>query len=105
MVGGADGIYATSWNAGGNYNYLFRIDPGADGTGGTETNTGAVTLDGAKIPFRINALGYIPTLAGPDAPAVPEPESWAMFMAGFGFAGFALRRRPVQKGVPACTPR
>lgn len=100
MVGGADGLYATSWNDKGNFNYLFRIDPLADG-GGHETETGAVTLDGAKIPFRINTLGYIDN----GLPAVPEPASWAMMMLGFGAAGFALRRRPVHCRSLACMPR
>lgn len=95
MVGGKDGLYATSWNDNGNYNYLFRIDPDLDGSGGTEVNAGAVTLDGAKIPFRINALGYVFSSALPDTPAVPEPASWAMMLAGFGAVGFALRRRSV----------
>lgn len=27
------------------------------------------------------------------APAVPEPATWAMMIAGFGIAGFAMRRR------------
>lgn len=34
---------------------------------------------------------------GPPSPSalapVPEPATWAMLVAGFGFAGFALRRR------------
>lgn len=33
-------------------------------------------------------------IAGPAAtPAVPEPASWAMMIAGFGLVGFAMRRR------------
>lgn len=98
MVGGADGLYASSWNDIGQYNYFFRIKPKADGFGGFETETGKAMLDGANIPFRINALGYVPS----SAPSVPEPASWAMLIAGFGFAGFALRRRPVHSGAMAC---
>jgi len=100
MVGGADGLYASSWNDVGQYNYFFRIDPDADGFGGIETNIGSVTLGVSNIPFRINALGYIPTTALPETP-VPEPASWAMLIAGFGIAGFALRRRPVHSGAMA----
>ena len=32
-------------------------------------------------------------LVGPPAPGVPEPQSWAMMIAGFGLAGAAMRRR------------
>lgn len=28
-----------------------------------------------------------------DAPPIPEPETWALMIAGFGMVGFALRRR------------
>lgn len=30
----------------------------------------------------------------PQAPAVPEPSSWAMMLVGFGFIAWLLRRRP-----------
>lgn len=30
---------------------------------------------------------------GPEIPAVPEPATWAMLIAGFGLVGFAARRR------------
>ena len=32
---------------------------------------------------------------------VPEPATWMMLLAGFGLLGFAMRRRPVTKGVAA----
>ena len=39
----------------------------------------------------------VPTTSGPDAapplPAVPEPETYAMLLAGLGLIGFAARRR------------
>ena len=28
-----------------------------------------------------------------EAPSVPEPESWALMISGFGLAGVVLRRR------------
>lgn len=34
-------------------------------------------------------------------PAVPEPASWAMLIAGFGLTGAALRRRRARAGRPA----
>lgn len=30
-----------------------------------------------------------------EAPAVPEPTTWALMLAGFGMVGFAMRRRRV----------
>lgn len=30
----------------------------------------------------------------PIAPTVPQPDTWVMLVAGFGFLGLALRRRP-----------
>lgn len=33
------------------------------------------------------------------APGIPEPESWAMLIAGFGFVGAAMRRRQVKAVV------
>jgi hypothetical protein len=30
----------------------------------------------------------------PVVPGVPQPDSWVMLVAGFGFLGLALRRRP-----------
>jgi hypothetical protein len=32
----------------------------------------------------------------PVAPGVPQPDSWVMLVAGFGFLGLALRRRPAR---------
>ena len=30
----------------------------------------------------------------PIVPGVPQPDTWVMLVAGFGFLGLALRRRP-----------
>jgi hypothetical protein len=92
MVGTPDGLFATSWSEKGSYNYFFRVTPEASGFGGYETNIGALTLDGAKVPFRVNTLGYLaPTSTGPGG--VPEPASWAMMLIGFGLTGMAVRKR------------
>lgn len=34
-------------------------------------------------------------------PGVPEPSSWALLIAGFGFVGFAVRRRPAMRRMTA----
>ena len=47
-----------------------------------------------------NGVGHFArfTLTGPlpsTLPAVPEPSTWALMLAGFGMVGYALRRRKV----------
>lgn len=37
--------------------------------------------------------------------AIPEPSSWAMLLAGFGIAGFALRRRVCATGAESLSGR
>jgi hypothetical protein len=92
MVGTPDGLYATSWNAGNQYNYLFKIIPDADGMGAVETDTGALTSGGGGyLPYRVDTLGYLAT--APVQGGVPEPESWAMLIIGFGVAGAAFRAK------------
>lgn len=39
--------------------------------------------------------------AVPPTPAIPEPQSWALLLAGFGVLGAAVRRRPPIRQVPA----
>ena len=51
-------------------------------------NTGLWDLTLAKSSLSIDG-GELP----PAAPGVPEPASWAMFIAGFGAIGGSLRRR------------
>ncbi len=60
-------------------------------------------MDGVA-PGNISATADLPTgtfaLAGDlvqSTATVPEPESWALMILGFGVAGMALRRR----GAPA----
>jgi hypothetical protein len=35
----------------------------------------------------------------PALPAIPEPDAWAMLIAGFGLVGLAMRRRGRQEGA------
>jgi hypothetical protein len=102
MVGADDGLYATSWNSNGNFNYLFRILPEASGIGGYETDVGAVTLDGVKLPYRIDTLAYLPSVVDVDAPGgVPEPATWAMMILGFGLTGAACRTKRARSYLAA----
>lgn len=60
--------------------------------GATGTINGTGTLDVRLAMPRANL-----TLNGLiNAPAVPEPTTWAMLILGFGLVGFGMRRRKVQ---------
>ena len=51
---------------------------------------------GRSFEFDDFAATLVPTI-GPDGSGVPEPESWAMLLGGFGLVGaIARRRRPGQ---------
>jgi hypothetical protein len=54
---------------------------------GTFLGTGTVDSRSFPAPLTLNFVGSI------DAPAVPEPDTWAMMLFGFGAIGFAMRRR------------
>ena len=43
-----------------------------------------------SVPRPLNSITFSGVL---DLPAVPEPATWISMIAGFGFAGAALRRR------------
>ena len=51
-----------------------------------------LTTGGPLVWQGLNNLTFTAELAG--TPAVPEPASWAMMVAGFGIAGAALRGKP-----------
>lgn len=68
-------------------NLLGIMDPTASGPGGSRPFMAISSLD--LIAFDV--MGY-------DV-AVPEPATWAMMIAGFGFVGGALRRRRRQVRV------
>lgn len=72
--------YATYVVTGGSGRFL--------GASGSLAATG--TLDRA-FPRPLNQSYLTGTL---DMPAVPEPATWAMMIAGFGLTGTAMRRRP-----------
>jgi hypothetical protein len=48
--------------------------------------------------FRIGGIGIVPD---PDTSTVPEPESWAMLIVGFGLVGATMRRRSRMISVTA----
>ncbi|WP_235890389.1 PEPxxWA-CTERM sorting domain-containing protein [Sandaracinobacter neustonicus] len=86
-LGGTVGVNNSGANGGtsvlsfadalGSYNrYIFTTRVGG------EVNYGGMTGQG----YRIDSIGF-------DTAAVPEPATWAMLIAGFGFVGAAARRR------------
>lgn len=85
-----DGRQASHWKDDAITNNLIGLmDPTATGFGGTRPFQAITLAD--LIAFDV--IGY-------DLAAVPEPATWAMMIAGFGFIGAATRRgRRVQTKV------
>lgn len=83
-LGPGQGCGYTDW-----INSQYTI--GADGTYQLRfgvTNVGDTNYD-SGLAFAGLALNDVPI----DTGAVPEPATWAMFLAGFGVAGMAMRRQ------------
>ena len=80
----AGNVTATFWDS----NYVWNL---AAGQTYTVIVTGDSLANGSK--FQINATqGFISNTVGPVTP-VPEPESYAMFLAGLGLMGAIAKRR------------
>jgi hypothetical protein len=62
--------------------------PGMGGTAGGGGGGGGFNPGGGGSRPGINP-GPVPL-----APGIPQPDTWVMLVAGFGFMGLALRRRP-----------
>lgn len=76
------GSFTSSTLAAGNYLVSFHTLGGSgDSLNQVGTRTFAATIN---YDFSIDAA----------TPAVPEPATWVMMLAGFGVAGRAMRRRP-----------
>lgn len=56
------------------------------------------TKKGGWDGFKIRAL-TVETVLPPPTPAVPEPATWAMMLAGFGLIGGALRNRAARPAL------
>ena len=79
-----------------NQNPLLNFSGLLFSVGGQEVNIyydaglGSYTLYGQN---GLSASGAFALTQVPDAPAVPEPATWAMMLMGFGMIGFAARNR------------
>ena len=65
------------------------FDNASGSNGGTLSTLSAVGVNGAFLSFNGTEIGS----PGLIAAAVPEPETYAMMLAGLGLLGFAARRR------------
>jgi hypothetical protein len=87
------GLFAVSIKAGDAFSvYLF--DGGAGGLTSIDFSTAGVSLGGNGQP---NALSHA-SLIGIEpglVPGIPEPETYALMLAGLGVVGFMARRRRV----------
>ena len=71
------------------------ISVSLDANGGIPANRQVVlTVNGVA-----NGGTYSGNLSAVATPAVPEPATWAMLLAGFGAVGFAMRRRRATQAV------
>jgi hypothetical protein len=99
------GITFSDFDPGETFQFLLDVDPfGADN--GTVLGNEMIGAS-AYVDFSngLRAIGILAAVAGNDdasaftvtsvvpTPAVPEPASWAMMIAGFGLIGGAMRRR------------
>lgn len=97
-VAGSNYLYTNSWQAysNGSVNNNLRIF--ADATDGGSISDLYVTLSGVQVlgAIRTEHVSYTQNQwtqnVAISAP-VPEPEGWAMMMAGLGLVGFVARRR------------
>lgn len=98
--------YTSTLSASASASYLYTVNPATydlfsashidiallGGNGSSSTGTGFTTSNSG-----IGTVTY--TYDGAATPAVPEPATWAMMIAGFGFIGAAMRRRKPRTAV------
>lgn len=80
--------------------FQFRFNPVKDRTAGNNLYRSWDSYDTHYIDLDFGSAGPVDyTFTVYRASAVPEPSVWALLVAGFGFAGAALRRRPRVSGI------
>jgi hypothetical protein len=107
---------------------LWAVTSGIDGTGissfggslmagesevVTMGNFGVASVDNPATSYFSMAafdmpepIAFGPTVGGEliDIPAVPEPETWAILLAGLVLVGLMARRRGIQNCLASCLP-
>ncbi len=85
-----DGAFVLTLKAGNQFS-LFYYDGAGDAISSIDFSTLGVNVNGGTA----NALSHA-TLYGGTVTAVPEPETYAMMLAGLGVVGYMARRRRQQ---------
>jgi hypothetical protein len=97
VVNGEVELFATNYTAGDtDQTYLYGITDLLSATtlGDRDTSATFQQLAGAPADANFKGVSFAPIAA-----AVPEPASWALFIAGFGLTGGLLRRRRGQSAL------
>jgi hypothetical protein len=97
----------TDFGVGETFSWLLDVDPSDPNASATVLGSDLIgALVYVDFSNGMRGSGLIEAVAGNDdagqlvirtftpTPTVPEPSTWAMMIAGFGFAGACLRRRP-----------
>jgi hypothetical protein len=64
------------------------------GDWGVFIDGGTLALTGTTITFQVrDGIVSSPIITGGTTPAIPEPETWAMLLAGLGIVGLTAKRR------------
>jgi probable HAF family extracellular repeat protein len=87
-INDAGQVVGSSYTAAGYYHAFIT---GPDGAGMTDLNASVSLPDGIALiaAAGINNLGQVAVISSP----IPEPETYAMLLAGLGLVGFIARRR------------
>lgn len=75
----------------GEFGYGLYTGPAFKGV--FDSSTMQAYRDGFRLPAPEGAMQQAALQSGFTGMSVPEPESWALMIAGFGLAGTAIRRR------------
>ncbi|CAG1017829.1 hypothetical protein BURC_02526 [Burkholderiaceae bacterium] len=85
-----DGPFVLALKAGNQFS-LYFYDGSGDAISSIDFSTEGTNLNNQGIP---NALSHASLYAGsPIVPGIPEPETYALMLAGLGIVGFMARRR------------
>lgn len=79
-----------TWAGGDTYNFGPTVDVSSGFVSGLNTIDFYVEGNGVTDGFALKTMGFTAQIA-----AVPEPETYAMLLAGLGLLGFMARRREV----------